>query len=169
MPATNAGPVTYNHDVAGLYRRVNRFIVELLKSVSSVGSQVNEFDQTRLSSYIGAIRSYHAWVAAQPQLDLPETHPRAIQLEAPPVVPNEVENESVRDVVYLMEIARDELVNGQSSRNGSGLVSFDSARLTAIVDKIEALLLSYIQNVTPLDLPESSPSRIMVTSGQVGV
>lgn len=170
MPAiSNAGPVTYNHDVAGMYRRINRFIVEILKSVSSGGSQVNSFDQTRLQSYIGAIRAYHNWVIGQPQLDLPETHPRIIQLETAPAVPAEVENESVRDVVYMLELARDELVNGQTSRNPSGFVSFDSARLTAVVDKVEALLLNYIQTVTPLDLPESSPSRTISSAGLTGV
>lgn len=169
MATTNAGPLTYNHDVAGLYRRINRFIVEILKSVSSGGSQVNTFDQTRLQSYIGAIRAYQNWVMAQPQLDLPETHPRVIQLEPAPSIPEEVENESVRDVVYMLELARDELVNGQTSRNPSGMVSFDAARLTAVVDKVEALLVSYVQTVTPLDLPESSPSRVLSTSGLTGV
>lgn len=170
MPAvTSAGPLTYNHDVAGLYRRINRFIFEILKSVSSAGSQVNTFDQTRLQSYIGAIRAYQAWVMAQPQLDLPETHPRVIQLEPAPVVPAEVENESVRDVVYMLELARDELVNGQTSRNPSGMVSFDAARLTAVIDKVEQLLISYVQVVTPLDLPESSPSRVLSSAGLLGV
>lgn len=159
---------TYNHDVAGFWRRINRFITELDKSVSSTGSQMNEYDQERLLTYLTAIRTYHAWVVAQPQLDLPETHPRVIQLE-PPESTGIAENESVRDVITLLEIARDELVNGQSGRVGSGITPFDSNRLIAVIDKAENFLTDYIQQVTPLDLPESSPMRAITEPGKGGV
>ena len=143
----------YNHDVAGLYRRIIRFIEELLKSVSAGGSQVNTFDQTRLQTYLDAITSYQSWVTNQPLLDLPETHPRSYQLEDPPVVPS-IENESVWDVLNLLEIMRDELTSGQSARNAANLTPFDSTRLTAIVEKVQAFLTNYIIPTTPLDLPE---------------
>lgn len=160
--------ITYNHDIAGFWRRINRFIVELHRSVSSAGSQMNEYDQQRLNTYLEAIRAYHQWVLDQPQLDLPETHPREIDLEEPDT--NEpVENESVRDVIVMMELARDELVNGQSSRAGSGLNPFDSARLIALVEKSQNFLDNYIAEITPLDLPESSPMRAMTEPGKRGV
>lgn len=165
--ATSA-PITYNHDVAGLYRRVNRFILEMLKSVSGGGSQTNQFDQGRLQSYIDAIRAYKNWVENQPQLDLPETHPRAIALEESPAT-DKLENESVRDVIYLLELARDELVNSQSSRNGAGFMSFDGNRFAAVVDKTEQLLQTYIATITPLDLPESTPMRDITEHGHTGV
>ena len=163
-----AEPTVYNHDIAGMYRRLNRFLVEIIKSVSSGGSQTNSFDQGRIAQYIGAIRSYHAWVMAQPQLDLPETAPRLMALAPTPEVPD-IENESLWDVCNLLALARDELVNSQSARNASGLMSFDSNRFTAVVDKIENLLVEYIGQVTPLDLPESSPSQAMTGAGRVGV
>jgi hypothetical protein len=37
------------------------------------------------------------------------------------------------------------------------------------VDKVEAFLNSYIREVQPLDLPESSPQRAMTPSGKLGV
>lgn len=163
-----AAPITYNHDVAGLYRRVNRFITEMLKSVSGGGSQTNQFDQTRLQSYIDAIRAYQSWVENQPQLDLPETHPRAIQLEEAPQA-DKLENESVRDVIYLLELARDELVNSQTSRNGAGFIPFDANRFAAVIDKTEQLLQTYIATITPLDLPESTPMRELTEAGRTGV
>ena len=158
----------YNHDIAGIYRRINRFIDEIIKSVSAGGSQVNDFDQVRLGSYLDSITTYQAWVVGEPHLDLPESHPREYVLEAPAVVVN-VESESIRDVVTLMELARDELVNSQSARNASNLIPFDNARLTATIGKAKSFLTQYIQTTTPLDLPESSPQEELSGPGQTGV
>lgn len=166
--ATETGMKTYNHDIAGLYVRINRFIEELAKSASSNVNQMSTFDQARLVSYIAAIRKYQAWVMAAPQLDLPETHPRGIDLPAPPVLP-EIENEAVQDLIRLFIISRDELVGSQSSRNAAGLISFDNTRFTAIIDKAEKFLTEYVQAATPLDLPESSPNAPMTGAGKQGV
>lgn len=158
----------YNHDILGLHRRINRFIEEVAKSTSSGGSQVSSHDQDRLSTYLVAIRGYHNWVVDQPLLDLPETHPRKWPLQDNPIVP-EIENESAIDVVNMLELARDELVNGQSARNASGLTKFDSSRLMAVVLKAEKFLTDYIAVVTPLDLPESSPMKEATSPGRTGV
>lgn len=160
--------VVYNHDVAGIQRRINRFIVEMIKSVSNSGSLMNDFDQKRLASYLSAIKSYVSWVTGQPNLDLPETSPRAYPLDANPTY-DLVENESVVDVVRMLELVRDEVVNSQSARNAAGLTKFDEARLLAIVTKVENFLATYIAAVTPLDLPESSPMRVAATAGKTGI
>lgn len=160
--------ITYNHDISGFHRRINRFIVELLKSVISSGSQVNLFDQERLTSYISALRAYQGWVNAQPQLDLPDTHPRSYALDSNPDIPD-LENESIVDAVRMLELSRDELVRSQSSRNAAGLMPFDSKRFTAMVDKVDSFLNSYITDITPLDLPESSPQTEMTGDGQTGI
>src|SRR5512137_2715394 len=111
--ATTNQAITYNQDVVGLYDRIQRFIEEMNKSVSSNLSLTNEFDQERLAKYLDAIDRYHAWVQAQPHLDLPETAPQEYVLEAL-VVPTNVENESINDVIRLMCACRDELTNSQS-------------------------------------------------------
>ena len=158
----------YNHDVAGLHRRINRFIIEMIKSVSTNGSLMNEFDQSRLSSYLGAIQAYVAWVTSQPALDLPETSPRVYSLDANPTY-DLVENESIVDIVRMLELTRDEVVNSQSARNAAGLTKFDEQRLLAVVTKVENFLSSYVSIITPLDLPESSPMRVATTSGKTGI
>lgn len=157
-----------NHDVAGLYSRINRFIEELIKSVSSGTSQVNAFDATRIKSYLNAIEVYTDWVLAQPQLDLPETHPRKIVLAESPAV-SQVENESLNDLIRLFEILRDEIVNSQSARDGAGLNKFDSERLKSIVEKAKNFISSYVEGVSPLDLPESSPVRAGSGPGRTGI
>jgi len=161
-------PIVNNHDVAGLARRINRFIDELQKSVSSESSQINAYDLERSKTYLQAVEEYHNWVTSQPQLDLPETHPRQINVEEGPALLN-VENESLTDLVYMMSLTRDEILNGQSARQGSGLVVFDSNRLMAIVEKMNAFLDTYVSQVTPLDLPESSPMRSGAEEGRGGI
>jgi len=158
----------YNHDVVGLYNRMNRFIVELIKSVSSNVSEMNQFDQERLDKYLGAIDAYHGWVIGQPQLDLPETAPRVYELEAVPAIVD-AENEAVNDIVRIMVIARDELINSQSAREPAGFNVFDSGRLTAVITKVRAFLNDFIRAVTPLDLPESSPQSPSTGSGIGGI
>jgi len=157
-----------NHDIVGLYNRLNRFIVELHKSVSSQTSQVNEFDQERLASYLDAVDTFHKWVISQPHLDLPETAPRTYTLEASPEV-TETENENVNDLIRLLTLARDELTNSQSARDPANLNRFDSNRLTAMISKSRAFLTDYIVPVTPLDLPESSPQEASTGSGLTGI
>lgn len=160
--------IVYNSDVAGLHRRINRFIVEMAKSASNQSSLMSEFDQNRLSSYLSAIRSYVGWIVAQPQLDLPETSPKEYALDADPEVPV-VENEAIVDILRMLEVAREEMVNGQSARMPCGLIKFDVARLDAIISKLESFLQNYVSVVTPLDLPESSPSRPIQSKGATGV
>ena len=167
MPTSTAGTV-YNQDVRGLASRINRFITELMLSSSANLANVSEFDAGRLESYIKAIRTYHDWVIGQPALDLPETAPRLYELDANPVVPL-VENEAIRDTIVMLEVARDEVINSQSARMPVGLLSFDSDRISRVVDKVEAFLNAYIREVQPLDLPESSPQRAMAPTGKLGV
>lgn len=159
---------TYNHDVAGLHRRINRFMIEAQKSGSSSTSQMSEWDVERILTYLGAIETYASWVVSQPHLDLPETSPREIPLDANPVLAI-VENESISDIVRMMEIARDEITKSQSSRQSNGLIKFDENRLLGVVGKIRAFITDYVQQVTPLDLPESSPMREVSGLGRNGV
>ncbi len=159
---------TYNHDVSGFHRRINRFIIELYKSVSSSGSLVNSFDKIRLASYLRAIRAYQKWVTDQPELDLPDTHPRSYPLDENPDI-SDLENESIVDAIRMLELMRDELTRGQSSRNAAGLTSHDDKRLTAMINKVDSFLTTYIEEITPLDLPESSPQTEMSGEGQTGV
>ena len=159
---------TYNHDIVGLWNRINKFIIESMKAQSSNLSQVNGFDIDRLKSYLSAIRFYHDHVQAAPDLDLPETTPRLYTLREAPVVP-EMENESLADICRLLELLRDELVNSQSSRQGAKLVSFDSSRLLQVVEKCERFMADYVEQATPLDLPESSPRAAMTGDGRKGI
>lgn len=166
--AAQTPKTTYNTDVFSLVRRINRFIVELVKSQSSGISQTMPFDVARVRSYTNSIRSFVAWVVAQPLLDLPETGPSEVPLPVSPEIP-ELENESAFDLCTLLEIARDELANSQSARMSTNLLKFDYDRLLAVVTKIENFITQYITVAEPLDLPESSPSVKVTGKGNQGV
>jgi hypothetical protein len=157
-----------NQDVAGLHPRINRFLVEIHKSASSNISEMSAYDQNRVKTYLDAIDSYHAWVIGQPELDLPETSPRERGLEPDPELAN-VENENCNDLIRMMTTLRDEMTNGQSARRPSGLVSFDSTRLTACVAKCRSFMDAYVATVTPLDMPESSPMEAVSGKGKTGI
>lgn len=157
-----------NHDIVGLFNRINRFLVELNKAVSSQTSEMNEFDQERLAKYLEAIDTYHDWVVDQPHLDLPETAPRTYVLEEVPVL-NSVENESINDVIRILTLVRDELVNSQSARNPANLNKFDSSRLVNTIAKVRSFLEGYIIPITPLDMPESSPKKASSGAGSTGI
>lgn len=157
-----------NHDIVGIWNRINRFIEEMIKAVSSSLSQTSVFDLNRLESYLTAIDVYHNWVISQPQLDLPETHPHPWPLSEPPEVPH-LENEELNDALRIMLLTRDELANSQSARMPSGLVNFDTIRLRQNVEKVRRFLADYIRRMPALDLPESSPQAPVSGPGRGGI
>lgn len=147
---------------------VDRMIKELVHSVSSGVSEVNEFDLERASSYLQKLKSFHAWVIAQPQLDIPETDPDQQEIAEAPAIP-ELENEAIANIIRLLLVCRKELLNSQSSRKPSGMISFDSRRFLSIVAKVESFIVDFIKKELPIDLPESSPKAAKVGAGNLGV
>jgi len=158
---------TMNIDVHSIVRRYNRMLQEIAKSQSSGISQVMPFDVVRITSYIAAMNAQLDFIVAQPLLDCPETGPMEMALPPLPMV-TPIENESAYDLMQLLEIARDEVANSQSSRIPSNLVQFDYTRQKNYLQKATNLL-NYISTNEPLDLPESSPMVAMSGRGQTGV
>ena len=157
-----------NQDVAGLDARINRFIVEFHKSVSSGISQVTAADQARAHSYLNALDTYKSWIVSVPELDLPESHPTEYELEPTPEITN-VDNESANDIIRMFLSMKSEVINGQSARRPAGLIGFDEARLTALIAKARSFLTDYVALSTPLDLPESSPQELTSGKGKGGI
>jgi hypothetical protein len=160
--------VTHNHDIESLVRRIHRFVKEITRSQSSGVSDFGSFDKVRLTTYLDAAERYFKWVTAQPQLDLPETHPQTYDLPALPEV-GEIENDDIIDLVRLFVKMRDEIVHSQSSRMGSGLMIHDQDRFKSLLAKMRSFLKDYVDDTAPLDLPESSPRGGMPLPGNQGV
>lgn len=147
----------HNHDIMGLVRRINRFIIEIAQSQSAGGSLIREADLTRLILFQVALKFYKTWVVSQPELDLPETHPEEMTVPDPPdVMPSE--NESLKDVVIMYTKMRDELLNSQSGQVSTGLSEADARRFDDIIAKLDNFITDYIEETNPMDLPESTPT-----------
>jgi hypothetical protein len=148
----------YNHDIMGLIRRLNRFMKEVIESSSAGISGMGVADLDRLKAYQTALMEYKTWVVGQPQLDLPKTHPSAHTIPDPPDQ-NSIDSEILIDVVTLWSKMRIELLASQSAQLATGLISPDATRFDAIWGKIQAFIADYIEPITPLDVPESSPGN----------
>ena len=157
-----------NHDIANLVKRLRRFRKEMIKSVSSNISELSVHDKTRLMSYLGAIKSFKAWAVSQPDLDMPETAPLEIELNEADPIPS-MENDDLEMVVNLFDIIEKELINSQSARRSTGMISHDATRFDTYVEKIELFVNDFIGSISPLDLPESSPSSPITGAGNTGI
>lgn len=157
-----------NFEIAGIIRRARRFRFETVKAVSSSLANVSEADMTRSLSFLEALKSYIAHVVAQPALDLPESSPFEIDLGEPEKV-DLPENESLIDLMVMYDLLEAEIGNSQSARQSTGLISHDHLRIMNLISKMENFLNSYVSDILPLDLPESSPLRKTTGEGRTGV
>lgn len=158
----------YNYQVAGLIRRLRRFRYESVKAASSALAHVNEHDLRRARTYLSAVTSYLDWIISQPQLDLPESTPREIDLGDPEKL-DMPENESLVDMMVMYDLLESEIGNSQSARLGDSIINHDEMRIRALIAKMEAFLTSYVEVNLPMDLPESSPLRGQTGPGRTGV
>jgi hypothetical protein len=159
--------IVYNYQIAGLIRRLRRFRFESVKAASSALAHVTEHDLTRARAYLAAVVSYLDWVVSQPQLDLPESTPREIDLGDAEKL-TMPENESLVDMMIMYDLLESEIGNSQSARLGDSIISHDETRFRSIVDKMELFLTDYVEVHLPLDLPESSPLRAQTGPGRKG-
>ena len=158
----------YNLDVTYLADKIARYAGEVQMSVSSNVAFVNEFDMGRLQAYLDDIDAAIAYVTAQPQLDLPESHPMMNAIQPFPAM-RDMESDEWDHVIRLMRSGYIELVNSQSSRLGAGLMPFDARRVSSLVAKTRAWLNDYVSKRSPMDLPETSPQQSMSPAGKLGV
>ena len=158
----------YNLDVTYLADKIARYAGEVQMSVSSNVAFVNEFDMGRLQNYLDDIDAAIAYVTAQPQLDLPESHPMMNAIQPFPAM-RDMESDEWDHVIRLMRSGYIELVNSQSSRLGAGLMPFDARRVSSLVAKTRAWLNDYVSKRSPMDLPETSPQQVMSPPGKLGV
>ena len=156
-----------NDDILGINARLNRYTEEALKSSSSNVSNVSAADMARFSAYLVNITAHVDWIVSEPILDLPETHPLPRPVDAGPEI-SQVENEHINDLVRLLIRGRDELLNSQSARNATSLIAFDEARFRAVILKCQNLL-DHVVDVSPIDLPESTPQVPVSGSGRGGI
>lgn len=161
-------PNTFNIDIVGIANRICRFIEEIQSFASGNVGEVYPADMTRLKSYVDGLRTYHNTIQQLDRMDYVETN---ADLEPLRPLPEkiELENESLNDVNNLLRRQYMELTHSASSRDSSKLNKYDSARFIQSCDRMTALILNYIEVVTPLDMPNSSPRAAAVPEGKTGI
>lgn len=159
----------FNDNIYILHRRLNRFMFELAKDQSANVSDVTVYLQERIKSYIAELRNYLTWIEEHGGvLDLPESHPVAIPLDPDPVIPP-IENEMVLEFVMMLKRAKVEMINSNSARYPSGIISHDRKRFQAVIDRMDEFLSSYVTKITPVDQPESTPRIKDTGEGRKGI
>lgn len=157
---------TNNHDVRVLHNEYCRYIEEVIRCQSANLSMIRAADKNRMLSYLRRMTEIINWIVAQPQVDLPESHPDAYELrESPAIV--KIENEILNTLITLLDLGRKENARSSSSGAPSGLVSFDEERQRQYLAKMTALL-TLSDSVSPADFPESSPRAAGVKDGRDG-
>lgn len=158
-----------NQDVAGLAERTDEVIYEVALSQSANLTDMRPFDRTRITEYNAMLNRYAAWVTDAPDVDLPETHPRAYPIKyISDGIDADVENKALRDLIRMYRALITEMTNSQSARAANGLTVHDKRRFDLVMEKIDKFLNDYVDETQPIDMPESAPSSEAVGSGYKG-
>lgn len=160
--------VVNNMDIAGLVRRIRRFKYEVNKCVSAALMHTTQADVDRFTSYLNALMTYFDWMVSQPQQDLPEWHPKDIDLGEAESLPVP-ENEALADLTVQLEGLEYEVGYSQSARMHTSIMAHDEKRFRDITTKIGDFIRDYIEVIQPLDMPESTPKREMTGPGRRSV
>lgn len=158
----------YNMHIAGAIPRIDDYITECVKAQSSGVSHIGENDRARFDSYLVDIDTYRSVNANKKPMDLPETHPKPYTV-SDAENPTRVENEFINDFVRFFVLMKGALVSSQSARLGSGLLAFDNTRWVELITNAKTYLTDYVDKVSPVDFPESSPSVISSGPGATGI
>lgn len=161
-------PGVYNLDITYLCDKIARYAIEVMKSVSANLAFTNTFDMARMLKYLDDCDAAIAYVQAQPQLDMPESHPMLHAIEPFPTIVD-MESDELDHVIRLLRAGYVEIANSQSARMPAGLLPFDAGRVSSLVAKNRNWLTDYVQKRQPMDLPESSPQEPMTGDGRPGV
>jgi len=137
---------------------------------SSAADQTDGFpvaaDMTRLKDRIEDLAVKWAFLSAQPFLDAPETHGRALYA-VPPIAEVAIpSNRDVKRIMNFIEMIYREITLSQSARMTNGIGVHDAERGLSYINNLRGLVTDYIELRTPNDFPEVSPKEPQVGPGR---
>lgn len=161
-----------NSNMVGLVERIDESLVEMLLSASAAVNEFRQADQTRVNTYFTAWEKLVAFMANDPELDSPQTSPQKVPVvfrsnldsitdedgQEQPIV-QDPENKALRDLTRDMRTLMGEMALSNSRRLPNGISPHDENRFAMHLNKMRAFMTSYVGEVTPLDLPETSPAH----------
>lgn len=158
---------TINIELWYAYAKMNRWIIEVNRCNSANGNNVYAPDLIRWKTYVSEWRAMIGMIAKIGDMDVPKTGSVFLQLRPPPQI-QYVENDQVNLFVQWLEVARDELLNSESSRRISGMAEPDVKRQAEYWTHAEEII-AYIEATQPRDLTESAPREAAVDPSLTGV
>ena len=160
--------VTQSLDVAALVGRIRRYRKEVCLSASGNVSFIKAADHARWVKYLDDLSKMVDYFQQGEALDVPEYHGGHVIELGESVAEREVENHGVNDFCQLLMLLENELIHCQSSRLANRLLEHDEKRIRAIIKK-SYNFLEHLKSVLPIDLPETSPSKLGVGAGAKGI
>lgn len=157
-----------NMDVVYVDELLVDFRYQLAKS--SAADQTDGFpveaDMVRLKDRIVDLAVKWTFLTAQPHLDAPETHGRAVYKV--PVIEEVAEpsNRDVRRLINFIEMIYREVTLSQSAVMTNGISTHDAERGLSYINNLRGLVADYIETRTPNDFPEVSPRYPQVGPGR---
>lgn len=147
-----------NLNIATMHNLLYNVDHEARNCVSNGVSHMRAPDVSRCRSYLDELEAYHAHVTSRQPVDWPHAANLSFELKEIPAVPQEFENNSLCEFLHLVKIMDTEICLSQSKDQPSGLVSYDSVRLSDSIGYCRSLL-DFVEQSTPTDRPESASSE----------
>ena len=168
-----------NPDIATFAEMTDQRLVEILKSASGALDDYTTPDKIRMQAYVNELRAFKAWFMQRPEPDRPNQHPEQLGIDyqsnqesfEDPVTQEEValiqkpENMAARAAAQQMREILASTVLGASRFRPGGMNAHDSRRVDDELDRLEFLLTEYIEQLLPVDLPETNPSAPLTGHG----
>lgn len=168
-----------NPDIATFAEMTDQRLVEILKSASGSLDDYTTPDKIRMQAYVNELRAFKAWFMQRPEPDRPNQHPEQLGIDyqsnqesfEDPVTQEEValiqkpENMAARAAAQQMREILASTVLGASRFRPGGMNAHDSRRVDDELDRLEFLLTEYIEQLLPVDLPETNPSAQLTGHG----
>jgi hypothetical protein len=155
MPDPNT--TVQNINTAQIADRLAAYIAENAGCQSKDLPNLSAADLARVVSYVDAIEAHVDYAENAPVLDMPHLDPKIIDLNPLPDEA-EFENPFVTHLDRLFRAFHIEVVNGNSSRQVSGIDSNDLARWRTYIANIRGYISGPIASINPGDLPETGGS-----------
>ena len=159
---------TRNMHIQALVRSERVYKREGCLSSSSDVPFLLSADHERQLSYLDDLESDLDRYASKEPMDLPESHGVKLLDLGEPDPHVDKENQGINLICALYDEFESVLVNSASSRLSSGILAPDHKRAKAVIAEIRAELAD-LKAKTPLDLPETVPSKPSAGPGSTGI
>jgi hypothetical protein len=141
-----------NLDILDLVWRVDRFCMEVARAASATRTETSIHDIARQHAMLDRLDLRFQMYAADPELDLPQVHPRALPLPKFPDL-NNIENNDSQQILNMLVALRIELTHCDSAERTTAFSKADKGRIEALIAKMR-ICIAAVEANPELDTPD---------------